>query len=92
MEQNRNKKISAIENSSKQSKALYDAVNNEPDLPCVLISTSFLDQCLTSLLERFFIRSNIAKNMLDAGRGVLGSFSSRADLSYCLNLIPKTLY
>lgn len=92
MEQNKHKKIPAIEKLSEQSQALYDAVNDEPDLPCILISTSFLDQCLTSLIERFFIKSSTAKNMLDPGRGVLGSFSSRADLCYCLDLISKSLY
>ena len=85
-------KIPAIETLSKEVQALYDVVNEEPDLPCVLVSTSFLDQCLASLLERHFIKSNTAKSMLDPRGGSLGTFSARADLCYCLGLIPKGLF
>lgn len=84
-------KIPTIEMLSKESQALYDAVNDERDLPCVLISTSYLDQCLVSLLERFFIQSNTAKNVLDSRKGSLGIFSVRVDLCYCLGLISKGL-
>lgn len=81
-----------IEALSKESQALYDAVNNEDDLPCVLISTSFLDQCLASLLERFIIKGNTSKNLLDPRGGTLGTFTARVDLCYCLGLIPKGLF
>jgi len=73
MSQSEAKKIPAIETLSKESQLLYDAVNEEPALPCVLISTSFLDQCLASLLERFFIKSRTAQSMLDATKGFWGS-------------------
>lgn len=85
-------KIPAIETLSRESQGLYDAVNDERDLPCVLISTSFLDQCLASMLERFFINSSTAKSMLDPRGGSLGTFLARADLCYCLGLIPKGLF
>lgn len=85
-------KIPSIETLSAESQALYDAVNDERDLPCVLISTSFLGQCLGSLLERFFINSNTAKSLLDSRSGPLGTFFARADLCYSLGMIPKALY
>lgn len=85
--------IPAVETLSEQSKALCEVINNEPDLACVLISTSFLDQCLASLLEKYFIESsNTVQKLLDARGGTLGTFSSRSDLSYCLGLISKSLY
>ncbi len=87
-----NKKIPLIETLSKESKALYDAVNGEDDLPCVLISTSFLDQCLASLLERSFIKGSTARRLLDPRGGPLGNISARADICYCFDLIPKELY
>ena len=86
------KKIREIQTLSKESRVLYDVVNNESDLPCVLITTSFLDQCLASILERFFINGNTAESVLDPLRGCLGSFAARADLCYCLGLIPKGLF
>ena len=58
----------------------------------MLISTSFLDQCLASILGNFFIKSDTAKKLLDPGSGTLGTFSARADLCYCLDLISKELY
>jgi len=85
-------KIPAIEKLSEESQALYDAVNDERDLPCVLISTSFLDHCLVSLLERFFIQSDNTKKVLDPRSGSLGTFSARVDMSYCLGLISKGLF
>lgn len=86
------KKIFEVEQLSKESQALLDAVNEEPDLPCVLISTSYLDQCLASLLEQHFIKGKTAIRLLDPRGGPIGNFSVRADLCYCLELIPKDLY
>jgi DNA-binding MltR family transcriptional regulator len=85
-------KIPGIEQLSQESQALYDAVNEEPDLPCVLISTSYLDQCLASLLERHFISGKTAKRLLDPRGGPIGTFSVRADICYCLGIISKDLY
>ena len=63
-------------------------MNNEPDFPCVLIAASFLDQCLASLLERFFTGSPISTEIL---KGPLSRFSSRAKLCCALGLIPESL-
>lgn len=84
-------KIPEIEKLREESKALYDAVNEEPDLPCVLISTSYIDQCLASLLKQSFTEGDTANRLLDS-RGILGTFMARADLCYCLKIITKELY
>ena len=86
------RKIPEIEQLSEETQALFKAVNEEPDLPCVLISTSYLDQCLASILKRHFIKGNTANRLLDPRGGPIGSFFIRADICYCLNLIPKGLY
>jgi DNA-binding MltR family transcriptional regulator len=85
-------RIPPIEDLSKESQALFNVMYEEPDMACVLIGTSYLEQTLASLLERFFIKSDIAKKLLDSRGGTLGSFQSRADIGYCLGLIPKSLY
>ena len=85
-------KILKIEELSQETQALYDVLNNEMDMACILIATSYLDQILASLLEQYFVKSNTARNLLDSRGGVLGTFASRAGLSYCLGLIPKGLY
>jgi DNA-binding MltR family transcriptional regulator len=85
-------KIPRIEELSEESQVLLEIMYGEPDMACVLIGTSYLEQTLASLLERFFIKGNTAKKLLDSRGGTLGSFQSRADVGYCLGLIPKSLY
>lgn len=77
-----------LETLSHQTQALIEVINNEPDMACVLITGSFLDQCLASLLYRYFIKSNTANNLLSF-KGNLGTYSSRVNLCYCLGLITK---
>ena len=85
------KNIYPIEDLSRDTKILFDTLNEGSDLSCVLIGTSFLDESLRSLLQRYFIKSNTSKNILSPN-GFLGSFASRCDLSYCLNLIDKKIH
>jgi hypothetical protein len=81
-------KVRPVEALSAESQALYHAVNNEPDFPCVLIVTSFLDQCLGALLERFFVQGQVSAALLS---GAIGRFSTRAQLCFALGLIPEAL-
>jgi DNA-binding MltR family transcriptional regulator len=80
-----------IEQLGSESKELYELLSTEADFPCVVVSLSFIDQCLASLLHRFFIDGSTADRLLDH-RGALGSFIARVDLSYCLGLITKELF
>ena len=89
---NKKPPIPEVETLSEESKHLYDVLNNESDLACVLIATSYLDYALASLLKRHFIESNIVDKLLDPPRGSLSTFASRSDLAYSLGLIPKGLY
>ena len=67
---------------------LLDAMNGEPDLPCVLIAASFLDHAAAAMLARFFIVSNTANELLNF-KGALGGFAVRVNLCYVLGLIAK---
>jgi DNA-binding MltR family transcriptional regulator len=89
---NMDSKILSAETLWKKAEDFYKAINEGSDLACVVISASYLDQCLASLLQKYFIESRISANVLDPKNGHLGTFSSRTDLSYCLGLIPKNLY
>lgn len=77
---------------TQQNEAFYKAINEGSDLACVLISTSYLDQCLATLLGKYFIVGKTSQRILDHRYGVIGSFSSRNDLAYCLGLISKKIY
>src|ERR1051325_1989861 len=84
--------IPEIEKLSEESKHLYNVINEEPDLACVLIGTSYLDYALASLLKRYFIDSEIVPKLLEPPRGELSAFASGYDTAYCLGLISKGLY
>jgi DNA-binding MltR family transcriptional regulator len=73
-----------------QTRLLGDALNNEDDLPCALIATSFLEHCLASLLQAFMVDGNTSKDLLQPGRP-LGEFVARAKACYCLGLIPSSM-
>lgn len=84
--------IPKIEQLSKEIQELYDVLNEEGDLPVILVGASFLDASLSSILETKFISSSVAGKILDSRGGALGSFSARADVCYLLGLIDKPLY
>jgi DNA-binding MltR family transcriptional regulator len=86
------KSIPDVEQLSAESVHLYDVLNEESDLACVLIATSYVDYALASLLKRHLVDSEIANKLLDSARGAISTFATRADLAYSLGLIPKGLY
>jgi hypothetical protein len=85
------KPIPEVEQLSDESKHLYEVLNNESDLACVLIASSYLDYALASLLKRHLIKSGLVKKLLDPPRGAISTFAARSDLAYCLGLIPSGL-
>jgi len=74
---------------SRQTRELAEVINDKPDMECVLIVGSFLDQCLASLLRRYFVKSETADNLLSFKKGNLREFASRIKMCYCLGLITK---
>ena len=88
----RDEAIRSLERLSDDSRRIINVCNNEPDLPAALVTTSYLDAGLRTLLAAFFRESSVANRLLDSTRGALGTFASRADLAYALGLIPKPLY
>ena len=78
------------EELSDGTRKLYDILNVESDLACVLIATSFIDETLRTLLSHFFIKSETAISILDPTKGFVNSISRRAELAYVLGLLRKT--
>ena len=58
-------KLLKFEELNSDTQAVYDVLNGESDLPCILIGTNFLDQILASLVEQTFIKSSVAQKMLN---------------------------
>src|SRR5262245_14808199 len=69
----------------------FQLLIQESDMPRVLIAVGYLDQWVASILSKFFV-SGETSNAILSDRGMLGSFSARTDLAYCLGLIPKEMY
>jgi DNA-binding MltR family transcriptional regulator len=72
----------------------FKAINHENDLACALVTTSYLEQCLATLLRQFFIeKSSTADTIFDhTKQGVLTEISSRSKLAYCLGLIDNEIF
>jgi DNA-binding MltR family transcriptional regulator len=88
------KKIPILQDLSSDSQKMFNILNEESDLACVLIGTSFLDQCLASMLERYFIEDkDISDSMFNpSNNGALSTFSSRNNLAYLLGLINEYIH
>lgn len=81
-----------LEELSESTQKVYDILNQESDLACVLIGTSYLAELLASTIRVSFIESSVSEKILDPQRGAVGGFATRADLAYCLGLIGKSAY
>jgi DNA-binding MltR family transcriptional regulator len=88
---NMRRSIVPVEKLSEETRQLFDVLNKESDLACVVIAAAFLDTALVSLLAQKLLASSVSNKLL-ATSGALGSFATRADLAYCLSLIKKEHY
>ena len=85
-------KIHTIESLSSDTKKVFDILNKESDLACVLIGVSFLDESLRTALHRYFIKSETAANLLHPSKGALGSYGIRCDIAYSLSIVSKIIF
>ena len=81
-----------LKDLSEDTQKVYDILNQESDLACVLIGTSYLAELLASAIKVSFVESSVSEKLLDPQRGAVGGFATRADLAYCLGLISKNVY
>lgn len=70
---------------------LYEVLNNQTDLAIILISTSFIDAALASLLASKLRQGSTSDRLLGQA-GLLGTIRAKADLCYCLELLPESWY
>jgi DNA-binding MltR family transcriptional regulator len=79
------------EKLAEDSRHLFDAVNGQSALACVLISVSALEQAVGSILKKHFLDSGPSETLLH-DRGALGPLFARANLAYALGLISVTSF
>jgi len=78
----------ALEQLTGDTRRLHEILNNEADLPCVVVAAAFLDSALAALLGTRLKDPSTARKLL-APDGPLGTFGARANLAYSLGLVTK---
>lgn len=58
----------------------------------IVVGAAKVDSCVLAMLDAFLTKTCTTEQILDARRGVLGSFAARAGLCYSLGLISKLAY
>jgi DNA-binding MltR family transcriptional regulator len=58
----------------------------------IIVLTAYIDASLAALLQRRLMECTTTEQLLDPGRGALGSFHARASMCYVLGLISKPHY
>jgi len=81
-----------LNNLPKEIERFFEILNTGTDLSCVLIGTNFLDVSLHDMLSLSLKKGKITNQILNHNKGFLGSFRSRLDLCYCMDLIDKKIY
>jgi DNA-binding MltR family transcriptional regulator len=81
-----------IEGLCKDTTRFVDEIQKEPDRSIPIVVVAFLDDILKKLIEAHFIdNQKVVEQMLDYP-GALSNFAARADVAYCLGLIPSKTY
>lgn len=80
------------EKLSAETQGLLSVLNDGGDTAVILVAASFIDACLGSILERKLIKGKTSDKLLDPRGGILGSYSSRADMCYVLGFISKPIF
>jgi DNA-binding MltR family transcriptional regulator len=86
------KKPLTVDELHKQANSLIDILNHQTPIACVLVATSFIEQCLSTLLHSFTIEGDTSDQLCDYKKGVLKEMRSRATMCYCLGLFDTGLY
>ena len=60
------------------------------DRSCALVLAAYLDQCLEVLLSHAFPNQQTSCNAVFGDQRALGTFASKIDLAFFLNLIPES--
>ncbi|HYF81267.1 MAG TPA: MltR family transcriptional regulator [Symbiobacteriaceae bacterium] len=83
------KKPPEVEQLAAEVQKMFDVLNDESDVGCVVVGAAFLDAELGALLSLKLIDSPESDQLLG---GALGNFSTRAQVAYCLRLIRRDQY
>lgn len=85
------RRILPLKDLSADMQRFFDTLTSSSDLAVILVTASYIDASLASMLRRFFLDGSVVSKLLDI-RGPLGTIASRSDLAYVLGLIDKPLY
>jgi DNA-binding MltR family transcriptional regulator len=84
--------IFKLETLDQEIKDFHEIINHGTDIACVLIGTNFLDVSLHDILSLSLKKGDTTKKILNHNNGFIGSFRSRTELCYCMNLIDIRIF
>jgi len=61
-------------------------------LSCALVGGACIENALGSLLELALIDDDASRNLLNGPKEILSTYAARADLCFCLGLIPSLVH
>jgi DNA-binding MltR family transcriptional regulator len=85
------RKAKQPEHLVKDAEHIFEAINGESPLACVLIGAAALEQAVVSVLLKHLVDGDTSKGLFDVG-GTLRDFDGCASMAYCLGLIPKEIF
>lgn len=85
-------KNTSINGLCEDTRRFVDVIQKEPDRGVPLVAVAFLDDVLGKMLEAYFIDNSKVTHHILEYPGALCNFAVRADLAYCLGLLPEQTY
>lgn len=80
-------RLPGIDQLETDARELMDVLERESDLATVLISASYLDVAVASVLRKVFCDDQISEKLIESPSAALGGFSARTSLAYAIGLI-----
>jgi DNA-binding MltR family transcriptional regulator len=88
----RKKEQSATEDPMDVTNEMMKALGEGTPLACALIASANLENALGQLFRNLLIVDKVSDGLLDDHSSVLGTFSAKSDMAYCLGLIDVITY
>jgi len=82
----------SLKDLCEDTRRFVEDIQKEPDRGVPLVAVAFLDDVLGKLLEAYFIDNSKTIRYILEYPGALCNFAVRADLAYCLGLLPEQTY
>lgn len=81
-----------IEGLCKDTIDFVEDIQREPDRGVPIVTCAFIEDILGKMLEAYFVKEKEISNKLLNYPGPISTLSARADIAFCIGLLPKSTY